>query len=348
MPAEDERMVVNLLEDGITNEVLWQRRKDSLMVGSLMLPDGRALSYHIDGDLALRKPVVLLIHGMLNSRLLWLAEEPPSRCTYISVDRPGYADSSCPGPNYGYTAFARDIEALLDHLGVEETIVIGHSTGGPYALAVASALGAQRVACVACLCGDTEYANPSSETPVDPVAKDLLCCLARPLRRYWCWCLVPMLLRFGCLFFWIMRRLAAQRTQGFLWALMTTEERAMWEDRGGDNFFRYSLVESMRNSVLPTPARGAAGGIVTDFRLERAGRFDFDPSGIECRVILWSCENDAPCLAPTIFNHTTLCPGSELHILPGLGHLAMLRPDVLQQLIDRTLEVACRTGFTKP
>uniref|UniRef100_A0A7S2KME2 AB hydrolase-1 domain-containing protein n=1 Tax=Zooxanthella nutricula TaxID=1333877 RepID=A0A7S2KME2_9DINO len=321
----------------------WEQRKAGLETGSLTLEDGRTLSFHIDGDRRSGKPVILLLHGMLSSRVMWVSHAPPEKCVYVVPSRPGYADSSDPGPRYTLTHFARDIERLMDHLGIGEFSVIGHSSGGPPALAVAAALGRRRVKVVACLGGDTEYSNPSPRTPVDPVAKDMLWCFAGVFRRWWTPFFVPFILRRCQFLFMLLGRLASRRTALFLRAMLRPEELPMWEEARGDNFFRIALCESTRAAVDPSPMRSGMAGMINDFAAERLRRFDFDASAIKSKVLFWSGELDKPCLDPTLFNHEVLCPSSELRVVPNRGHLGVLAPDTLAELVDAVLAAAATT-----
>src|SRR5919202_762895 len=84
-----------------------------------------------------RAPVpVVYLHGFLGSRL-----EPGVAdgltVNAIGLDRPGYGRSDLQ-PEPSLAAFGRDVRAGLDALGVERCVVVGASTGAPYALAVAA------------------------------------------------------------------------------------------------------------------------------------------------------------------------------------------------------------------
>ena len=57
----------------------------------------------------------------------------------IGWSRPGYG-SSTRLPDRGVTHVVADAAAVLDHLGVDRTYVVGHSGGGPHALACAALL----------------------------------------------------------------------------------------------------------------------------------------------------------------------------------------------------------------
>lgn len=67
---------------------------------------------------------------------------------WIGYDRPGYGGSS-PAPDRPVYSAAGYAEAVVDFLGIERFAVMGHSGGGPHALAVAAMLPMRVVAAVA-------------------------------------------------------------------------------------------------------------------------------------------------------------------------------------------------------
>lgn len=107
----------------------------------IRLPGGRGLAYAVYGD-----PTgipVLHFHGWPGSHLDFAPNDQAARragARIIAVDRPGVAGS---GPRVGRTLrdWPNDITALVDALAIERFAVLGFSFGGPYALAVAHALG---------------------------------------------------------------------------------------------------------------------------------------------------------------------------------------------------------------
>ena len=58
---------------------------------------------------------------------------------WISWSRPGYGQST-PQADRRVASIAADAAAVLDHLGVEHAYVVGHSGGGPHAIACAALL----------------------------------------------------------------------------------------------------------------------------------------------------------------------------------------------------------------
>ncbi|SPO07013.1 uncharacterized protein DNG_09707 [Cephalotrichum gorgonifer] len=117
------------------------------------LPDGRKLGYAQYGS-PTGKPV-LYMHGHPGSRIEaagfhHLGLELGARI--ISVDRPGMGWSS-PHPTRTILDFPKDLEHLTNYLGLEEYRVLGISGGGPYALACARAMPADKLKCVSIAVG---------------------------------------------------------------------------------------------------------------------------------------------------------------------------------------------------
>jgi pimeloyl-ACP methyl ester carboxylesterase len=94
-------------------------------------------------------PGLLLIHGTAASTAWWdpVIPQLAGDCRVIRVDMAGHGRSSAPAGGYDIPAQARRVGAVLDRLGVGQVTVIGHSTGG----CVATALAEQRPALVSAL-----------------------------------------------------------------------------------------------------------------------------------------------------------------------------------------------------
>lgn len=110
---------------------------------TLELPDGRTLEYWDarpdDADLEL---VVFWHHGTPN------VGEPPAPLMeasarrgigWVSYSRPGYG-ASTRAEGRDMASVAHDVEALADALGIQRFAVMGHSGGGPHALACAATM----------------------------------------------------------------------------------------------------------------------------------------------------------------------------------------------------------------
>jgi len=84
-------------------------------------------------------PALLLIHGLGASTAWWDPVVPrlASACRVIRVDLLGHGTSASPTGGYDIPAQARRVGTALDRLGAGRVAVIGHSTGGTVATALA-------------------------------------------------------------------------------------------------------------------------------------------------------------------------------------------------------------------
>jgi pimeloyl-ACP methyl ester carboxylesterase len=82
-------------------------------------------------------PAVVLIHGAGGSRLAWppALRRRPDAMVY-AIDLPGHGRSSGAGRDR-IDAYAGDVLGLMDGLGLEEALLVGHSMGGAVAQMVA-------------------------------------------------------------------------------------------------------------------------------------------------------------------------------------------------------------------
>jgi pimeloyl-ACP methyl ester carboxylesterase len=125
------------------------------------LRDGRRMAYaewgRPDG-----RPVVLF-HGMPGSRLLCPDEDETERAgvRLITIDRPGYGNSS-PNPGRTLLSWVSDYVEWAALVGLPPCPIVGWSSGGPYALAVA----AHRPDCV------TSVGLAASPAPLDEVPSE--------------------------------------------------------------------------------------------------------------------------------------------------------------------------------
>lgn len=84
-----------------------------------------------------RSGSVVLLHGQPGSAddWQWLVPLLEDRYSLIVPDRPGYGRTG--GPPAGFAANADAVVDLLDRLGVEQAVVVGHSWAGGVAIAAA-------------------------------------------------------------------------------------------------------------------------------------------------------------------------------------------------------------------
>ncbi|GAA4095273.1 alpha/beta fold hydrolase [Actinomadura miaoliensis] len=130
--------VVGLL---LTNAVVVSRH-DAEATGDSLLPlDGGTV--HVRQDGPRDAPALVLIHGLAGSTRWWDPLVPMLAKSHrvIRIDLLGHGRSAKPsGGGYAIPEQGRRVGQALDRLGVKHAVVVGHSTGG----SVATALAEQR------------------------------------------------------------------------------------------------------------------------------------------------------------------------------------------------------------
>jgi pimeloyl-ACP methyl ester carboxylesterase len=99
---------------------------------------GRRLGVHLAGRSG---PAVLLVHGIPTNALLWRDVVPAlhERARVVAVDMLGYGRSDAPdGWPVDLASQASYLLALLDALGLERAVVVGHDLGGGVAQILAT------------------------------------------------------------------------------------------------------------------------------------------------------------------------------------------------------------------
>jgi 3-oxoadipate enol-lactonase len=104
---------------------------------SILDVTGGSLYYEEHGE---GPNTIVFAHGAGGNHLSWWQQVPHFRDRYrcVTFDHRGFA-RSVDESGEGRKAFRRDLEELLDHLGVEHAVLVGQSMGGfsvlPYAVA---------------------------------------------------------------------------------------------------------------------------------------------------------------------------------------------------------------------
>jgi pimeloyl-ACP methyl ester carboxylesterase len=125
---------------------------------TIKLPDGRTLAYLDSGNPEGRP--VFYFHGGPGSRLegsLFKELNQQLGIRMIALDRPGYGLSDSQ-EDRTYLDWPGDVSELADQLGIDRFAVLGWSSGGPYAAAVAHEIP-QRLTVAAIVAGEAPYAS---------------------------------------------------------------------------------------------------------------------------------------------------------------------------------------------
>ncbi|VFT04455.1 hydrolase [Pseudomonas aeruginosa] len=131
---------MNMAQTHIPAPSLQQRFPERLV----QLADGAQLAIRECGQ----GPVVVLLHGIGSGSASWLhcAQRLAAGNRVIAWDAPGYGLSTpLPPARPKACDYAARLELLLDALGVESCLLVGHSLGALMATAYAAGIGAARV-----------------------------------------------------------------------------------------------------------------------------------------------------------------------------------------------------------
>ncbi|TDC73006.1 alpha/beta fold hydrolase [Streptomyces hainanensis] len=131
----------------------------------------RAHGTHVVHHGPRQAPPLVLIHGSGSSGASWNPVVPALADRYhvIRVDLPGHGHSS-PAPSYGVPEQAGRLAAVLDDLGLPPATVVGHSSGGY----VATALAEQRPDLVGSLALISSGPSPDALLPQPVVLRMLI------------------------------------------------------------------------------------------------------------------------------------------------------------------------------
>lgn len=263
------------------------------------LPDGRvlaALDVGAEGGIP-----VLYCHGFPGSRREALAVAPAARAAgvrLLAVDRPGFGASS-EAPERCIDDWPRDVEHVLDHLGVARVSVLGLSGGAPYAIAMAALRPARvsRVVLVGAF-GPLDGATPLPGLVRLAVSTAASC----PRIAALVWRPLVALCRWHPL--GVFRLLAA--------TLDVSDRRVL---------ARHDVQAVVEGSLREALRQGHRGSL-TDLAL-LGSRWEGLAARVRAPTLLWHGEADRVVPAAASDRLATRIPGARVHQVPGLGHFAL-------------------------
>ncbi len=218
----------------------------------------------------------------------------------IAPDRPGIGLSSPQPGRRSYAGWARDVEHLTRGLGIDRFAVVGYSSGGPYALAAAQALG-DRVTRVATVSGVAPSEMPGYRKGTTSTDRAMLLLGLR----------AP----------WLGRFLMAQALRQ---ARKHPERFAKSVDRDFSTDADQQILDGGLRAEIPEifleAGRGGPAGMVEDFAVWAR------PSGLALNEIgtsvrLWHGEEDKTISSSHSRWVASQIPGAELTPWPHAGHL---------------------------
>ena len=104
--------------------------------GIATAPDGLPIAYTVSGA---GEPAIVFIHGWMCDQSFWAPqiETLAGKSTVVTLDLAGHGASGMEREGWPLLAFGGDVAAVVEHLGLEQVILVGHSMGGPVALEAA-------------------------------------------------------------------------------------------------------------------------------------------------------------------------------------------------------------------
>jgi pimeloyl-ACP methyl ester carboxylesterase len=226
---------------------------------------------------------------------------------WVSYDRPGYGGST-PNPGRDVASAAADVAAVADVLGIDRFAVMGHSGGGPHALACAALLPDRVVAVV----------SVAALAPYDAEGLDFFAGMADA-------------------------GIASLAAAG-----EGREARERYEESGAEDDVGFTPADEAALSgewswfldvVRPALAGGPSGMIDDD--LAYVGPWGFDPNQVVAPVLLLHGGSDR--VVPSTHGRWLAgrIPSAELRIFPEDGHITVLSSGVaalawLKELADGT------------
>jgi pimeloyl-ACP methyl ester carboxylesterase len=109
------------------------------IVDTALSADGVPVVFEARGN---GEPALVFIHGWCCDRGYWNAQvsEFSLRHQVVSIDLAGHGESGMDREEWTVAAFGQDVAAVVEQLGPDQAILIGHSMGGPVAAEAAGLL----------------------------------------------------------------------------------------------------------------------------------------------------------------------------------------------------------------
>jgi pimeloyl-ACP methyl ester carboxylesterase len=270
-------------------------------VSTIRLADGRRLAFAEFGDSA-GSPVVSM-HGWMSSRLV---RHPDDRLTaslgvrLITVDRPGVGRSD-PQPGMTMPGVAADVAALADALGLDRFAVLGHSGGGPFALACAARL-AGRVTRAGVACSFAPFDRPRGLAALTPRMRGFV-----RLLRLAPWLAGPMMRNLPR-----DHRRDPERAFAKQFGELCPGDRAALDDPA----IRANLLEAAVEAL-----RGGSAGVAQEARVIFARRWGFAPGEVAVPTALWYGSADTIVPVEMGRHLADQIPDARLTVFEHEGHM---------------------------
>jgi pimeloyl-ACP methyl ester carboxylesterase len=102
--------------------------------GKAISKDGVEIVYTVDGNgVTADTPALVFVHGWCCDKSFWKNQISAFAPKYkvVAIDLGGHGESGINRKNWTLDAFAEDVVAVVNKLGLNKIILVGHSMGGP-------------------------------------------------------------------------------------------------------------------------------------------------------------------------------------------------------------------------
>ena len=129
-------------EDGLIDKLNSSITDIGFKQDHIISDDGVMINYYIKGS---KKNALVFVHGYSCSSEYWWPqlEYFSKNYTTIAVDLAGHGKSGLNRKKYSMDAFGDDVKSVIEHLDLDQVVLIGHSMGGPVIVKAAGSLGAK-------------------------------------------------------------------------------------------------------------------------------------------------------------------------------------------------------------
>src|SRR5262245_26315272 len=102
-------------------------------------PDGVRIAFEDHGA---ELPALVFVHGWSCDRTYWRGQAPlAERHRVVTIDLAGHGESGVDRASWTMAAFGGDVAAVVEQLGLDDAVLIGHSMGGDVIVEAAPLLG---------------------------------------------------------------------------------------------------------------------------------------------------------------------------------------------------------------
>lgn len=125
-----------------------QAAQETVTTGIAIAEDGVPIAYDVRGA---GEPALVFVHCWSCDRTFWRdqVEVFARHHKVVTLDLAGHGESGADRERWSVTGLAGDVEAVVDDLGLDQIVLIGHSMGGPVSLAAAARMPGRVQAIVA-------------------------------------------------------------------------------------------------------------------------------------------------------------------------------------------------------